>query len=50
MGVGQDKTIDELLQAREAFDRRDWALAFDRLRSRGDLGPEDTMGWPRLHI
>ncbi|HEX3198339.1 MAG TPA: helix-turn-helix transcriptional regulator, partial [Propionibacteriaceae bacterium] len=43
MGVGQDKTIDELLQAREAYERRDWALAFDRLRSRGDLGPEDTM-------
>jgi DNA-binding CsgD family transcriptional regulator len=43
MGVGQDKTIDELLQAREAFDRRDWALAFDGLRRSGDLSPEDTM-------
>ena len=32
MGVERDKTIDQLLQAREAFDRRDWALAFDSLR------------------
>ena len=39
----RDKTIDELLQAREAYERRDWALAFDRLRSAGDLGAEDTM-------
>jgi DNA-binding NarL/FixJ family response regulator len=39
----RDKTIDWLLQAREAFDRRDWALAFDSLRSASDLGPEDTM-------
>jgi DNA-binding CsgD family transcriptional regulator len=39
----RDKTIDQLLQAREAFERRDWALAFDRLRSAGDLGAEDTM-------
>jgi DNA-binding CsgD family transcriptional regulator len=43
MGVEQDRTIDELLQARDAFNRRDWALAFDRLRGSGDLGPEDTM-------
>jgi ATP/maltotriose-dependent transcriptional regulator MalT len=43
MDVGRDKTIDELLQAREAFDRRDWALAFDRLSRSGDLSPEDTM-------
>jgi ATP/maltotriose-dependent transcriptional regulator MalT len=43
MDVEQDKTIDELLQARDAFNRRDWALAFDRLRGSGDLGPEDTM-------
>jgi DNA-binding CsgD family transcriptional regulator len=43
MGVEEDRTIDELLQARDAFNRRDWALAFDRLRGSGDLGPEDTM-------
>jgi ATP/maltotriose-dependent transcriptional regulator MalT len=43
MGVEHDRTIDELLQARDAFNRRDWALAFDRLRGSGDLGPEDTM-------
>ena len=43
MGVEQDKTIDELLQAREAFDRRDWVVAFERLRNAGDLGAEDTM-------
>ncbi len=43
MGVERDKTIDQLLQAREAFDRRDWALAFDSLRRAGDLSPEDTM-------
>jgi ATP/maltotriose-dependent transcriptional regulator MalT len=43
MGVEQDRTIDELLQARDAFNRRDWALAFDRLRGSGDLSPEDTM-------
>jgi DNA-binding CsgD family transcriptional regulator len=43
MGVERDNTIDQLLQAREAFDRRDWALAFDSLRSAGDLGPGDTL-------
>jgi ATP/maltotriose-dependent transcriptional regulator MalT len=43
MGVQRDKTIDQLLQAREAFDRRDWALAFDSLRSASDLGPEDRL-------
>ena len=31
MGAERDKTVDELLQAREAYDRRDWALALDRL-------------------
>ena len=31
MGVERDMTIVQLLQAREAFDRRDWALAFERL-------------------
>src|SRR5215204_4367489 len=39
----RDKTIDQLLQAREAFDRRDWALAFDSLRNASDLGPQDTV-------
>jgi ATP/maltotriose-dependent transcriptional regulator MalT len=43
MSVGQDKTVDELLEAREAYERRDWVLAFDRLREVGDLGPEDSM-------
>jgi DNA-binding CsgD family transcriptional regulator len=43
MGGERDKTIEELLEAREAYERRDWALAFDRLRGSGDLGPEDTM-------
>jgi ATP/maltotriose-dependent transcriptional regulator MalT len=43
MGVGQDKTIDELLQAREAYDRRDWADALDRLRGMGSLGADDTL-------
>src|SRR4249919_2123880 len=43
MGVERDKTIDQLLQAREAFDRRDWAQAFDSLRRADDLSPEDTM-------
>jgi ATP/maltotriose-dependent transcriptional regulator MalT len=43
MSVGQDKTVDELLEAREAYERRDWVLAFDRLRRIGDLGPQDTM-------
>jgi ATP/maltotriose-dependent transcriptional regulator MalT len=43
MSVEQDKTVDELLQAREAYERRDWVLAFDRLRRSGGLGPEDTM-------
>jgi DNA-binding CsgD family transcriptional regulator len=39
---GQDKTVDLLLQAREAYERGDWVLAFDRLRGAGDLGPEDS--------
>jgi len=43
MGVERDKTVDQLLQAREAFDRRDWALAFERLQSAGDLTVADTM-------
>jgi DNA-binding CsgD family transcriptional regulator len=40
---GQDKTVDALLQAREAYERRDWVLTFDRLRRAVDLGPEDFM-------
>ena len=43
MGVGQDKTVDVLVQAREAYERGDWVLAFDRLHGADDLGPEDTM-------
>ncbi len=43
MSVERDQTVDTLLQAREAYERRDWALAFDRLRGSGDLGPEETM-------
>ena len=43
MGVQQDRTVDLLLQAREAYERGDWVLAFDRLRGAGDLGPEDSM-------
>jgi DNA-binding CsgD family transcriptional regulator/tetratricopeptide (TPR) repeat protein len=39
----QDKTVDALLQAREAYERGDWVLAFDKLRGAGDLGPEDSM-------
>jgi hypothetical protein len=45
MGVEQDKTVDELLRAREAYERRDWVGAFDRLRGIGDLSPEDTMAF-----
>ena len=43
MVVGRDKTVDVLLQARDAYERRDWVLAFDQLRGLGDLAPEDTM-------
>src|SRR5829696_5700806 len=39
----RDKTIDVLLQARDAYERRDWVHAFDRLRGVGDLAPDDTM-------
>jgi ATP/maltotriose-dependent transcriptional regulator MalT len=39
----RDKIINELLQAREAYERRDWALTLDRLRGVGNLGPEDTL-------
>ena len=43
MGVQQDKTVDVLRQAREAYERGDWVLAFDQLHRAGDLGPEDSM-------
>ena len=39
----RDLTIDQLRQAREAFERRDWTLAFERLQSAGDLSVADTM-------
>jgi DNA-binding CsgD family transcriptional regulator/tetratricopeptide (TPR) repeat protein len=39
----RDLTIVQLRQAREAFDRRDWALAFERLRTAGELTVADTM-------
>ena len=39
----RDKTVDVLLLARDAYERRDWVLALDRLRGAGDLAPEDTM-------
>ena len=42
MGVERDKTIDELLEAREAYARRDWAVALDRMRG---MGPR-----PRRHL
>ncbi len=32
-----------LVQGREAFGRRDWPTAFQRLQAAGELGPEDTM-------
>ena len=38
-----DTIINELLEAREAYERRDWALALDRLRSVGHLDPKDTL-------
>ncbi len=43
MGVERDLTIDQLRQAREAFERRDWALVSERLQSVGDLSVADTM-------
>jgi ATP/maltotriose-dependent transcriptional regulator MalT len=43
MGGERDKTIEELLQAREAYERRDWADALDRLRGMGSLGADDTF-------
>jgi ATP/maltotriose-dependent transcriptional regulator MalT len=43
MTVERDKTVDVLQQARDAYERRDWVLALDRLRGAGDLAPEDSM-------
>ncbi len=43
MSVERDETVDVLLQAREAYERRDWVLALDRLRGAGDLAAEDRM-------
>jgi ATP/maltotriose-dependent transcriptional regulator MalT len=43
MGVERDKTIAELLQARDSFERGDWADALDRLRAVGSLGADDTF-------
>ena len=48
MGAERDKTVDELLQAREAYERRDWALALDRLRGVGQLGPRTPSRWRPL--
>ena len=39
----RDKTVDVLLQARDAYERRDWVHAFDGLQGAGDLAPDDTM-------
>ena len=39
----QDKTIDVLRQARDAYERRDWVHAFDGLHRAGDLAPDDTL-------
>jgi ATP/maltotriose-dependent transcriptional regulator MalT len=43
MNVERDKTVDELLRAREAYDRGNWAVAFDQLRTVGNLGADDTL-------
>jgi DNA-binding CsgD family transcriptional regulator len=43
MGIERDKTVDDLLQAREAYERRDWTVAFDRLSVVGQLSADDTF-------
>jgi DNA-binding CsgD family transcriptional regulator/tetratricopeptide (TPR) repeat protein len=43
MSVERDKSIDELLRAREAYDRGDWAVAFDQLRTVGNLSADDIL-------
>ena len=35
--------VDDLEQARKAFERRDWAAAYDRLSTVADLGSDDLM-------
>jgi DNA-binding CsgD family transcriptional regulator len=35
--------VDDLERAREAFERRDWATAYDRLSSTADLGADDLL-------
>jgi DNA-binding CsgD family transcriptional regulator len=39
----QDKTVDVLRHAREAYERGDWVLAFDQLHRAGELDPDDSM-------
>jgi ATP/maltotriose-dependent transcriptional regulator MalT len=41
--AGGSTTGPDLIQGREAFERRDWATAFQRLSGAGELGPDDTM-------
>jgi DNA-binding CsgD family transcriptional regulator len=41
--AGGSTTGSDLMQGREAFARGDWADAFQRLQSAGELGPEDTL-------
>jgi ATP/maltotriose-dependent transcriptional regulator MalT len=43
MGVERDRTVDELRQAREAYERRDWVVALDRLRGKHHLEAEDAL-------
>ncbi len=43
MSVERDKTVAELLAAREAYDRGDWADAVQGLRGKGGLGADDTL-------
>ena len=43
MSVERDKTVDELLAAREAYERGDWADALQGLRGKGGLGADDTL-------
>lgn len=35
--------VEDLERARAAFDRRDWATAYDRLSSSAELGPTDLL-------
>ena len=47
MSVKRDKTVDELLQARAAYERRDWAVAFDQLGAVDNLSGDDTLAHRR---